>query len=240
MIWALVLAAGESRRMGRPKLLLPFRGTTVIETLLGCLLASKVDRVLVVLGAAAPQIREKIKRFPVETVFNRRFRRGMLSSVQCGLAALPGSVRAAAIVLGDQPAIPVAIVDSLIDAYKRTKKGIVVPVFRGARGHPLLLDLRFRPEVMTLDPAVGLRQLLTRHPDEICEVRISSPGVLSDIDNPADYLAALKIGQARKRRHHDIGDEGTISGNGWQGVSPRPPGDRGKRRGSWARKPVED
>ncbi|MEW5901721.1 MAG: nucleotidyltransferase family protein [Acidobacteriota bacterium] len=199
MIWAVVLAAGESRRMGGPKLLLPFGSSTIIETVIRRLLASRVDKLLVVLGASARPIREKIKEFPVKTVLNRRFHRGMLSSVQCGIAALPASAEAAVIALADQPAISPEVLNSLISAYSRKRKRIVVPVYRGERGHPLLLDLNFRREIMALDPAIGLRQLLERHPDDVFEVRISSPAVLHDIDNADDYLSALgRTGRKKK------------------------------------------
>lgn len=178
--------------MGRPKLLLPYGRSTIIETVLSRLLASKVDRVLVVLGAGAPRLRERIGRFPVDMIFNPRFRRGMLSSIHRGLAALPRSARAVAIVLADQPAIPPAVLDSLIGVFNRGRKGIVLPVYRGGRGHPLLLDLKFRREIMALDSGTGLRELLRRHPDEVVEVVVSTPSVLRDIDRPGDYLRARR------------------------------------------------
>jgi molybdenum cofactor cytidylyltransferase len=156
LIWAVVLAAGESRRMGRPKLLLPYGSATIIETVVRNVTASRVDRTLVVLGARREEVEEKIRNFAAKKVFNREFRNGMFSSVLCGLGSLPRSARAAVLVLADQPGIPAEVIDSLIDSFLREKKGLVIPVFR-------------------------------RRPEDILEVRVSSPEILRDIDSPRDY-----------------------------------------------------
>jgi molybdenum cofactor cytidylyltransferase len=190
MIAAVVLAAGESRRMGAPKLLLPYGGATIIETVLANVTASKVDATLVVLGSRRRSLREKIKRFPVSAAVNERFREGMLSSIQKGLASLPDGCRAALIVLGDQPSISPAVIDALIGAWTEGKKGLVVPVHGGRRGHPLLLDLKYQGEVARLSPERGLRALLEAHPEDVLEVEIQDAAVLSDIDTPADYRKA--------------------------------------------------
>ncbi len=187
MIWAVVLAAGESRRMGRPKLLLPFGKETIIQTVIRNVVASSADGTLVVLGARRKDIEEKIRGFGVNTIFNQDYPKGMFSSVLCGLCSLPRSARAAVLVLADQPGIPTGVIDRLIEAFLREKKGLVVPVYRKRRGHPLLLDLKYRREVGTLSPEIGLRGLLQTHPEDILEVRVSCPEILRDIDSPGDY-----------------------------------------------------
>ncbi|OGD18315.1 MAG: hypothetical protein A2W03_14360 [Candidatus Aminicenantes bacterium RBG_16_63_16] len=191
MIGAVVLAAGESRRMGVPKLLLPYRGATMIEAVLSGVTASRVDATWVVLGSGRRAIRKKIRGFPVSVTVNTRFRRGMLSSIQKGIAALPGGFRAALVVLGDQPDIGPPIIDLLIDAWKDARKGIVVPAFEGRRGHPLLLDLKYRRDIEGLSPEIGLRGLLAAHPDDILAVDVPAAAVLADIDTPEDYRKAL-------------------------------------------------
>lgn len=196
MIWGILLAAGESKRMGKAKLLLPYGKKTILETVLGNILASHVDRVMVVLGSRWRKIKSVLKGYDVQMVINRRFREGMLSSIQEGIAALPPSSQAAVIVLADQPSVPAKVIDALIDAYGRGKKGLVVPVYRKKRGHPLLVDLRYRQEIMALDPEIGLRQLLKNHPGDILEVTVSVSSVLRDIDDPGDYERA----QAGKSR----------------------------------------
>ncbi|OGD20806.1 MAG: hypothetical protein A2Y69_05040 [Candidatus Aminicenantes bacterium RBG_13_59_9] len=134
MIWAIVLAAGESRRMGRPKLLLPYGDRTIIETVVQNVVSSRADRVLVVLGGYRREIEEKIRGFAVKRVINRRYQEGMLSSVRRGLSALPPSARAAAFILADQPEVASSVIDLMIEAYRREKKGIVLPVYRKKRG----------------------------------------------------------------------------------------------------------
>ena len=191
MIGAVVLAAGESKRMGVPKLLLPYRGATIIEAVLDAVTASGADATLVVLGANRTAIRERIRRFPVSVAVNTRFREGMLSSIQTGISALPRRCRAALVVLGDQPDLPPSALDALIDGWNEGRKGIVVPVFGGRRGHPLLLDLKYRREIDGLTPETGLRGLLAAHPEDILEVDVPDGAVLADIDTPDDYRKAV-------------------------------------------------
>jgi molybdenum cofactor cytidylyltransferase len=192
MIWAVVLAAGESRRMGQPKLLLPYGNGTIIEMVVRNVASSRVDRAVIVLGGNRREIEQKIRTVAMKRVVNRRYKEGMFSSIRRGLSALPASAGAAVFVLADQPDVPTSVIDLLIEAYRREKKGIVLPVFRKKRGHPLLLDLKYRREIEALSPDIGLRGLLRKHPDDILEVRVSSPAVLKDIDDPDDYGRSLR------------------------------------------------
>jgi molybdenum cofactor cytidylyltransferase len=187
VIWAVVLAAGESKRMGRPKQVLPYGTSTILETVLDHVLASPVDGTLVVLGAAADKIAPLLAKLPVETIVNPDFRAGMLSSVQRGIRALPASVRAALIFLGDQPAVGPETSGRVVAAYRASGRGLVLPVHAGRGGHPLLIDLKYRAEIDGLSAGIGLRELLARHPDDISRVEIDDPGVLLDIDTPEDY-----------------------------------------------------
>lgn len=192
MIWAVVLAAGESRRMGRAKLLLPYGASTIIETVVGNVVSSRADRAVVVLGEYRKDIEAKVRNFAVKRVVNEKYREGMLSSVWRGLAAVPASARAALFVLADQPGVPVRVIDSLIDAYQRDRKGIVLPVCRKKRGHPLLIDLKYRREIEALPSDLGLRGLLRKHPEDILEVPAPDLAVLVDIDTPEEYGRALE------------------------------------------------
>jgi molybdenum cofactor cytidylyltransferase len=189
MIWAVVLAAGESLRMGTQKLVLPFGGRTVIESVVTAALDSAADRTLVVLGADQDKVRRILSPYPVKFAVNGEFHLGMLSSIQTGFRAVPHEARAIVIMLGDQPAIPAPVVDEVIGTYRRRGRGIVVPVFAGRRGHPVLVEARYREEVLGLDPEVGLRQLLRAHPDDVAEVDASTEAVLRDMDRPEDYAA---------------------------------------------------
>jgi molybdenum cofactor cytidylyltransferase len=187
MIWAVVLAAGESRRMGTQKLLLPFGDATVVEAVVRTALASRVDRGLVVIGADRDAVRPRLEPSGVAFAVNEDYQLGMLSSVQAGLRALPDEAEAAVILLGDQPFLPAPVVDAVIGAYRESRKGIVIPTFQGRRGHPILIDLKFRAEVLALDPAEGLRRLIGAHSDDISEVEVGDANILRDLDTPEDY-----------------------------------------------------
>jgi molybdenum cofactor cytidylyltransferase len=192
MIWGIILAAGESKRMGWPKLLLPFGEKTVIETVIENSIVSKVEEILVVLGSDAEKITEKIKDYPVQISVNSHFREGMLSSIQCGFEALPEKAHAALVILGDQPSIPHSVIDRLIDAYEQTGKGIVLPAYRRKRGHPILVDMRYRDEVRRLSSDIGLRALIHSHTEDIREIEVHTPSILSDIDTVDDYNEQMK------------------------------------------------
>jgi molybdenum cofactor cytidylyltransferase len=192
MIWAVVLAAGESRRMGTQKLLLPFGDATVVASVVRTAQASRAGRTLVVLGADRVAVRLELEPHGVEFAVNEDYRLGMLSSVQAGFRTLPAHAEAAVVMLGDQPFLASRVVDAVIGAYEESGKGIVVPAFQGRRGHPLLIDFKYRDDVLALDPADGLRRLLRAHPDDILEVEAGDANILRDLDTPEDYSGLPK------------------------------------------------
>jgi len=185
--WAIILAAGESRRMGTQKLLLPYGETTVIETVVGKALDSGLDQVLVVLGADRDAVRARLEKYPLKIVTNTNYHQGMLSSVQAGFAALPADAAAAVIMLGDQPAVPTSAIRTVARAARETGKGIIIPTCGGHRGHPVLISARYAPAVAVLDPSIGLRQLRLEHAGDVLEVEVGDPAVLRDLDTPEDY-----------------------------------------------------
>ena len=187
MICAIVLAAGESRRMGVQKLLLPFGSTTVIGHIVDQLMHSVVDQVLVVTGHEPNRIAEELGDRSVSIVTNPDYKTGMLSSVRCGLQVLPQQCEAVMVALGDQPAITAKLVDQIVLAFARTEKGILVPVHLDRRGHPLLFAEHYRVEILTSFDDLGLRGLLRAHPNDVFELNMQTQAVLSDMDLPEDY-----------------------------------------------------
>ncbi len=187
MICAIVLAAGMSRRMGTQKLLLPFAGRTVIAHIVAELLCSTVDHVLVVVGYQGKSVAQKLPKQMITIVTNPNYKSGMLSSVRCGIQALPQKCNAVMVVLGDQPAISSEIVDEMVQSFVKTDRGIVVPYYQQRRGHPLMFSMKYQNEIMTNFDKVGLRGLLHTHPEDIFELEVSSSSVLSDMDFPEDY-----------------------------------------------------
>ena len=192
MVWAVILAAGESKRMGEAKLLLPFGEKTIIEAVIDNVIQSKVEKILVVVGSKREEIEQRIKNYSLKVTFNPDFRSGMLSSVHAGFKSLPEYAQAALVVLGDQPFISTSVINKLVDAYGRTGKGIVLPVYKGERGHPVLIDMKYRSEVENLSPDIGLRGSVYNHPEDILEVEVKSQNVLMDIDYIEDYKKELK------------------------------------------------
>lgn len=188
--WAIILAAGSARRMGSQKLLLPYGKSTMIETVVDNVLGSTVKHVMVVLGANHQEVRDAIGSRPVKFCHNREHKKGMLSSVKCGIRALPANASSALIFLGDQPGIPPTVTNSVIDAYSEELFGIVIPVHSHRRGHPLLVDMKYRKEIELLDLEEGLRSLRHQFPEDVLEVEVEEPGILVDIDTPADYKKA--------------------------------------------------
>jgi molybdenum cofactor cytidylyltransferase len=188
MLCAIILAAGRSRRMGTQKLLLPVGGRPLIARVVDEVLRSPVDRVFVVVGADAPRITEAIPDHRVSFVPNPLENAEMLDSVRAGLRALPPECAAALIVLGDQPCLSAELVATLVRAFREAHHGILVPVHRGRRGHPLLLAMRYREEMLNSHDAAGLRGLLETHKDDLLEVETGTDDILEDMDEPADYV----------------------------------------------------
>lgn len=191
---AIVLAAGEARRMGRQKLVLPYAGSTVIAHIVDQLIAAEVERVVVVQGANKEDVEAALAGRKVQFIANPDISQGMLSSVRCGLKAAPHS-DAYLICLGDQPALRTDTVNKLLETHDQAGHhdgGIFVPVHKGRRGHPLLFSSVYRDEVLSEFDDAGLRGLLDRYADHVVEVPDPSRGVLEDIDTPEDYAAARK------------------------------------------------
>lgn len=190
--WAIILAAGSSRRMGSQKLLLPFGQSTLIETVIDNVIASAVDHVMVVLGPNQEEIMQVIGKRPVQFCHNREHEKGMLSSILCGIRALPADALSALIFLGDQPGIPPTVTNRIIKTYNEELIGIVIPVYEHRRGHPLLVDMKYRKEVEKLDLEKGLRALRHQFPQDVLEVEVDEPGILLDIDTREDYRKATR------------------------------------------------
>jgi molybdenum cofactor cytidylyltransferase len=205
MIIAIVLAAGESTRMsgntGIPTLkqLLPYGKSTILESVIQALLYSKVDRIVVVLGHEASLVRKKIKKYKVDIVVNEYYKNGMLSSIQCGVeyahtrfnknTKTPDGVM---ICLGDQPSIHLSVIKKLITRFQKTSFGILIPVYRKRRGHPVFIRSAYCNEILGLPLEKGLRELMLKYSSDILEVPVQSSSILKDIDTPEEYKEAVR------------------------------------------------
>ena len=189
MISAILLAAGESKRMGRTKLLLKWDQRTIIEKSVDTLLAAKIDELIVVLGHQAQAVLRKLGARRLKAVINHQYRMGMSTSIRRGLGEVGPKSEAILIALADQPFVETDLIDHLIDIYRQNPHGIVLPSYKGGRGHPVILDrFRYGEEMRNLTGDVGCRPILNRHPEDILEVEVKSEGVIADIDSWEEYI----------------------------------------------------
>jgi molybdenum cofactor cytidylyltransferase len=185
--WAIILAAGESKRMGFPKMLLQFNGISMLENVILNVTGSVVDNTLVVLGAERKALTDLVSKTSVKYCFNDNYKEGMLSSVKCGFRNLPSDTEAVLIFQGDQPFISPRVINRVIEGYRSSGKGIVIPVYKDKRGHPLLIDRKYRNEIEMLDDREGLRSLSHKFQDDVYEVDTDDPGILRDFDTYEEY-----------------------------------------------------
>jgi len=204
MISALILAAGQSKRMGQPKMLLPWGEVTVIEHVISIFANANVDDILVVTGGAREQVEEIIEackgQYPVRSVYNERYEDGeMLSSIQCGIQAITpfrissgemDDSSATLIGLGDQPQIQERSVRLVMEAYQRMGSPLVVPSYQMRRGHPWLVASLLWDELLEMSPDQTPRDFLNKHASVIHYVNVETADVLADLDTPDDYRAA--------------------------------------------------
>ena len=183
---AVVLAAGQSRRMGRPKQLLPWGTTTMLGQTLHLLRQTDVHDILVVTGAAAQAVSAEAAAQEVPTLHNPAYAtHEMIGSLQSALRALPANIAAILVVLADQPQIEPALVDQLLAAWWQGKGRIIAPQFEGHRGNPVLIDRAHFAELLALGPDAAPRDLLHHHAVHLVDA--PSAAVLQDIDDPGDY-----------------------------------------------------
>jgi len=191
MICAIVLAAGRSRRMGTQKLLLPLAGKPMIARIVDELQQSPAQQTFVVVGDDGEKVQLALDGRTVTFTKNPNSEGDMLSSIRCGLSAMPSACTAVLIVLGDQPNLTSQLVAKLVTAFKESGRGLIVPRHRGHRGHPVLIAARFHVELMTRHDDVGLLGLLDAHPEELFQLEIADGATLQDMDTPEDYQRHL-------------------------------------------------
>ncbi len=187
MISAIILAAGLSQRMGQPKMLLPWKESTVLQTVIEAFRTVGLMDIVVIAGAGGRQVEELVGA-SARIVFNPNFAEGeMLGSIQVGLSALGSGAEAAFIGLGDQPQIQVITVLRLLEAYEKNRASIIVPSHENRRGHPWLVDRELWDEIGGLRPPATMRDFFKTHNDLIQYVNVDNPSILADLDTPEDY-----------------------------------------------------
>jgi len=197
MISAILLGAGESKRMGFDKLSLLWGRKSIFEHCFETLLQSEVQELVVVLGA---RNNKKIKKLcqgrKIKIVINSCSKMGMSTSIRRGLQAIQPSSHGILIALGDQPFLKTRTINALIHAFVQGKGGIIIPSFRGRRGHPVIFHKKYKKELLNLKGDVGGRSIIERHPEDVQVVQLKSEGVVMDVDTWQDYK------RGSERGHH--------------------------------------
>lgn len=189
---AIVLAAGLASRFGRQKLLAPVGDRPMLECTLDTLRASTVDKIVLVLGHLSDEVLRSVSTNGVRVVLNPEYREGMSSSLRAGIRALEGDEDAVLVVLGDQPLLRAETIDAMRRAYEEAGVQAVIPVHRGQRGNPVLLDLALRNRMEAIRGDMGCRELL-KELDDVLALEVDDLGVIIDIDTEDDLDRALKV-----------------------------------------------
>jgi molybdenum cofactor cytidylyltransferase len=186
VIAGIVLAAGLSRRMGRAKMLMPVDGRAIIRHAVESVLAGGVDSVWVVTGPDVEPVEAALAGLAVQIVVNPAPEEGQASSLRAGIAALPASVDAVLIALGDQPALAPSIIPALLAARRTSPKLIVAPRYRDGQGNPVVFKREIFPELLRLTGDQGARPIIQKEPARVEWVELDLP-MPPDVDTPADY-----------------------------------------------------
>lgn len=188
MIAGLILAAGESSRMGRDKALLTYRGRTFLDTLIQNLRDAGIENAAVVLGHHAEEIQLAVNLTSVRVIVNHDYRQGQTSSLQAGLAALEvPALEAVILCLVDHPAISVDVIRKLKDHFHQIRPPVVIPTCQGQRGHPVVISRALFPELLALSLGEGANTVIRKYSDATQFVEIDDRGILLDVDDPETY-----------------------------------------------------
>jgi molybdenum cofactor cytidylyltransferase len=184
--------------MGRPKQTLQVQGGPMLEKVLQAFRLSKIDRVVVVLGAEREEVKSKVKFQGEEVLYNSRYKSGMSGSLKMGLKAVRQDADAVMVALGDQPFLSPTTIDRLVDSYIASGAPVVAPVYRGVRGNPVLFDKSLFPQMMRISGDRGARSVVDDNRNKLLEVKVEDRGVVVDIDTPLDYDEATEHSRVKR------------------------------------------
>jgi len=190
---AVILSGGESRRMGSPKALIPYRGKTFIEHLIDVTRHPRVGVTRIVVGAHVEEIRGRLAASHAsEIVVNANWSQGQLSSIQAGVRSLPeGETGGLLLCPVDHPIVSAGLIARLIEEFDAGRKDIAIPVYRGRRGHPVVFRASLYGELLRASPERGAREVVWAHAGDIREVPTEEEGVVLNIDDPASLQRAV-------------------------------------------------
>jgi molybdenum cofactor cytidylyltransferase len=186
---ALILAAGLSSRMGRPKMVLPWGESTVIHQVISKIKAAGIDNIYVVIGGSGDLVKNALAGIPVHFIYNPIFQNGeMLDSIQTGIRNLPIEVDYVLVALGDQPQIKTDVILKMIDIQITEDSRIIIPSYQMRRGHPWLIHSSLWKEILSLKPPQTMRNFMNNNQDNIRYLVVQNDSIIMDLDTPEDYL----------------------------------------------------
>jgi molybdenum cofactor cytidylyltransferase len=186
MIAGVLLAAGQSQRMGQPKQLLPWQGVPLVRHAAMIALRARLDELVVVVGAYAAEVRTALDGLPLRIVANPAYAHGQSISLRLGIDAV-ADAHAAVVLLCDQPLLQPATINRLIDAFDAPDVWAVIPTHAGQRGNPVLLGQCLFAALATIEGDMGARQVLRAHADRVRLLELDDAGVITDLDTPTSY-----------------------------------------------------
>ena len=192
LIVAIILAAGESRRMGKLKQLMPLAKVTILERTIDNFLNSNVHKVIVVVGNEAARVTDVIASRPVIVTLNPYYRQGMSTSIAVGLNSVSDEIQGIMLALADQPFVDSQTINYLLESFSTNEKGIVIPTYQGQRGHPVIFAIKYKEKLLELKGDVGGRNIVKDHPEDIIEVAVKCRGICIDIDTMGNYTRSIK------------------------------------------------
>lgn len=191
MLAAVILSGGASSRMGSPKALLPYQGRPFLEHLLEITIHPDISVRRVVLGADAESIARAIPLKASEMIINSQWEKGQLSSIQAAVRKLPAGTEGMLLLLIDHPLISSALVGELIAQFYKSKKPIVLPVYEGRRGHPVIFSASLYPELLRAPLETGARAVVWAHAEEVEEVPTNEQGCVLNLNDPETLIRAM-------------------------------------------------
>lgn len=181
-VWGIILAAGEGKRAGGGKLSRAIMGKPMLQCVVEMAVQSDLDDVLLITGYERDLGERIAKHFSIKSYFNSDYPLGMSTSLKLGMYEVPSGISAVVVLLGDMPYIQRETLEAIINLHKTTGGRIIIPVYNGKKGHPVLISCIYKGEIYNISGDIGAREIIKKHVDEVVCFETDDPGILQDID----------------------------------------------------------
>ena len=194
MVTGVILAAGQGRRMGKPKQLLPLGGEAMVLHVARNACKAGFDKVIVITGAYEAEVKQVLEGLPLQVIYNEEWEQGQATSVKKAIQSIGYTQQAVVFLLADQPLVSSALIRNVIEVYNETKASIIIPRAMGRPGNPVLFDLgTWRFALLQLAGDEGARQIIRKNPEMIHYIELLDEQIFFDVDTPAEYERMTNI-----------------------------------------------